>query len=113
MRSDVTYYRNIAEMSKERPLDWGQWVPLVSRLREEVHKVSMCSEWGVVNGKKKSGWVQGELVDPKEEMLSIWGDACNLESIATDDGGSFDEMKVFRGLYAKADRLASVLGVAT
>ena len=111
MLSDVVHYENIAEMSKERPSGWEQWVSLVSGLQNEVREISMCGEWGITNGRKKLGWVQEELLDPKEEMISIWADACNLRNIATDDGGSFDEIQIFRKLYAKTSRLATVLGV--
>ncbi len=112
MLSDVTYYQNIVEMSKDLPSDWDRWVPLASRLRAEVNKVSMCGEWSVVNGKKKSGWIQEELVDPKEEMRVISAVASHLVNIATDDGGGFDEIQAFRGLYTKANRLALVMGIS-
>lgn len=112
MRSDTLYYHNIAELGNTQPTDWGQWVNLASSIRDEVCKVSMCSEWGVVNGRRK-GWLQQELIDPREELLNIWGDANRLTSLATDDGASYDEMKLFRLLYARVNKLALVLGVAT
>jgi len=111
MLSDAVHYDNIVEMSKKRPENWYQWLALAYNMRDEVGKVSMCKEWGVVNGKKRHGWVQEELIDPKAELISIWADACNLRSVANDDGASFDEMSIFRKLYSKVDRLALVFGV--